>query len=97
MGQGNETVVRGPRFQKLYFFCQLDFAKLRTTTDRINMNERLTHATRVQHAYVCACVRACMRTCVRLHIIHNLNQYEEKERGRGTKGAHYRVRVRFMR
>jgi hypothetical protein len=82
LGQGNETVVCGPRFQKLYFlptrFCQTE------NNDRVNMNERLTHATRVrvQHGYV----RACMCTCVRCICMYITNQYEEKERGRERKG-----------
>lgn len=62
-------------------FCQTE------NNDRINLNERLTHATRVrvQHAYV-RCVRACMCTCVRCICMYITNQYEEKERGRERKG-----------
>lgn len=94
LGQGNETAVRWAQIPENFTCAQLDFAKLRTTT-RINMNERLTHATRVrvQHAYMRAYVRCLHAYVCTLHMY--ITTYSRARKKGGTKGAHYRVR--FMR
>lgn len=59
---GETAEVCGPPDSRIFsLLAQLEFAKMRTTTALILTNERLTHAMRVQHAYVRACVHACVR------------------------------------